>query len=175
MSLPGFDSIYLTQICVGDSAGALCLQEAPWTWCHPTPPRRDGIWHTAGHRVQLLARTWPLVNCSWAAPACAHSSTSSQHGRAGGLMMMLPNPSPRLKPRSSTVGIPLVHGGHPEGTSSLVITLWCAAGHGVPAEPQATARATAMPAHQGQAHHLITQGCESSAALKGWLLAINHL
>lgn len=130
VSLPGFDSVYFTQvsqvrwdICVGDSAGAQCQQEAPWTWCHPTSPRRDGIWHAAGCRVQLLARAWPLVNCSWAAPACAHSSTSSQHGRAGGLMIMLPNPSLMLKPRSSNVGIPLVHGGHPEGTSSLVATL----------------------------------------------------
>lgn len=40
---------------------------------------------------------------------------------------MLPNPSLRFKPRSSNAGIPLVHGGHPEGTSSLVTTLWCAA------------------------------------------------
>lgn len=70
--------------------------------------------------------------------------------------MMQPDPSLRLKPRSSTVGIPLVHGGHPEGTSSLVSTLWCAAGHRVPAEPQATARTTTMPAHQGQAHAHIT-------------------
>lgn len=34
--------------------------------------------------------------------------------------MMLPNPSLRLKPRSSNAGVPLVHGGHPEGSSSLV-------------------------------------------------------
>lgn len=36
-------------------------------------------------------------------------------------MMMLPNPSLRLKPRSSSVGIPVEHGGHAEGTSSLPV------------------------------------------------------
>lgn len=37
------------------------------------------------------------------------------------------NPSLTFKPISSNAGIPLVHGGHSEGTSSLVTTLWCVA------------------------------------------------
>lgn len=45
------------------------------------PHPGDGIWHAAGCRARLPARTWPLVNCSWAAPACAHSSTAWQGWR----------------------------------------------------------------------------------------------
>lgn len=149
-------------VCVGDSAGAHCLQEAPWVWYHPTSPRRDGIWHAAGHRVQLLARTWPSVNCSWAAPACAHSSTSSQHGRAGGLRMMLPNPSLRLKHCWHSSGV----WGTSRGPQLTVVCSWA----------QGACRATTGPL---QCRHtrdrLIPTSHRDGKALKGFLLAINHL
>lgn len=138
---------------------------------HPTPTRRDGVWRAAGHWDQHPARAWPRVNRSWADPACAHSSASATTAGPGGFTMILPKPSLRLKPRGTNVGIPPVHGGHPAGTGSLVTT-WSAVcrGHGAPREPQATARDHCAPARWEQAHLHI-----ASAALKGQLLAINHL
>lgn len=81
-----------------------------------TPPRPgDRVRHAAGHwderRAQLLARAWPHANCSCADPGCAHSSAPAIPARAGGgLTMILPKPSLRLKPRGTDVGIPPARG-----------------------------------------------------------------
>lgn len=127
----------------------------------------------AGHwdecRVQLLARARPCANGSWAAPACAHSSASATIAGLGGLMRILPNPSLRLNPRGTNVGIPLARGGHPAGTGSLVTTwsvvcsraraAWGAPGH-CHGPPRASIQGTSSSPHPtATTEPLLKNGC----------------
>lgn len=131
--------------------------------------------HWDERRVQLLTRAWPHADHSWADAGCAHSSTSATTAGLGGLMI-LPNPSLRLKPRGINVS-------NPPGTQGISSRhqltgyngLQWADGHGAPRELQATARDHCAPARREQAHPHIILRRESSAALQGRLPAIKRL
>lgn len=139
LSLPAFDSLHFTQMLKAQQGVRMSMLvtlpvlAASWDLHgHPTPPRRDGIRRAAraadNPSSPSLGRAQGPAPCQSLATrklllgmSClCHGSASATMAGLGESTMILPNYSLRLKARDVNIGIPLVCGGHPAGTSSLV-------------------------------------------------------